>query len=130
MRKFEEGLKEKAHMSKIKQAKTTILNSTKTSSKLMSSKVGAEAQLLLDLFDKKNYSSIPAYKLLRTSGLQQYTRGFIQRGYGINLGKLALISEEEKKKLYDDLKILPGHTVKLDKIISTLAKSSYTLQEA
>ena len=130
MRKFEEGLKEKAHMSKIKQAKTTILNSTKTSSKLMSSKVGAEAQLLLDLFDKKNYSSIPAYKLLRTSGLQQYTRGFIQRGYGINLGKLALISEEEKKKLYDDLKILPGHTVKLDKIISTLAKSSYSLQEA
>lgn len=130
MRKFEEGLKEKAHMSKIKQAKTTILNSTKTSSKLISSKVGAEAQLLLDLFDKKNYNSIPAYKLLRTSGLQQYTRGFIQRGYGINLGKLALISEEEKKKLYDDLKILPGHTVKLDKIISTLAKSSYSLQEA
>ena len=130
MRKFEEGLKEKAHMSKIKQAKTTILNSTKTSSKLISSKVGAEAQLLLDLFDKKNYNSIPAYKLLRTSGLQQYTRGFTQRGYGINLGKLALISEEEKKKLYDDLKILPGHTVKLDKIISTLAKSSYSLQEA
>ena len=93
MKKFEEGLSQKAHISKIRQAKTTILNSTKHSSKLISSKVGAEAQLLLDLYDKKNYSSIPAYKLLRTSGLQQYTRGFIQRGYGINLGKLALISE-------------------------------------
>lgn len=95
---------------------------------MTSSKVGAEAQLLLDLFDKKNYDSIPAYKLLRTAGLQQYTRGFIQRGYGINLGKLALIDEDEKKKLYEDLKILPGHTVKLDKIIATLAKSSYVLR--
>lgn len=83
---------------------------------------------MLDLFDKKNYDSIPAYKLLRTSGLQQYTRGFIQRGYGINLGKLALINEEEKIKLYEDLKILPGHTVKLDNIIEKLAKSSYALQ--
>ena len=127
MKKFEDGLKEKAHMSKIKQAKTTILSSTKGSTKLISSKVGVEAQLLLDLFDKKNYSSIPAYKLLRTEGLQQYTRGFIQRGYGINLGKLALICEEDKRKLYEDLKILPGHTVKLDKIIETLAKSSYNL---
>ena len=128
MRKFEEGLKEKAHMSKIKQAKTTILNSTKHSSKLVSSKVGTEAQLLLDLYDKKNYNSIPAYKLLRTAGLQQYTRGFIQRGYGINLGKLAFIKEKKKKKMYEDLKILPGHTVKLDNIIEKLAKSSYALQ--
>jgi predicted nucleotidyltransferase len=57
--------------------------------------------------------------------LQQYTKGFIQRGYGINLGKLALISDDEKRGLYEELKILPGHTVKLDKIIDTLAKSSY-----
>jgi hypothetical protein len=63
--------------------------------------------------------------LLRTAGLQQYTRGFIQRGYGINLGKLALISDDDKRRLYDELKILPGHTVKLDRIIDTLAKSSY-----
>ena len=117
MRKFEEGLKEKAHLSKIRQAKTTIGSTSRHSSKLNSSKVGAEAQLLLDLYDKKNYDSIPAYKLLRTAGLQQYTRGFIQRGYGINLGKLSMITEDEKKKLYEDLKILPGHTVKLDRII-------------
>ena len=92
MKNFEDRLKEKAHMSKIRQAKTTILSSTRHSSKLTSSKIGAEAQLLLDLYDAKNYNSIPAYKLLRTKGLQQYTRGFIQRGYGINLGKLALIA--------------------------------------
>jgi glycine/serine hydroxymethyltransferase len=30
--------------------------------------------------------------------------------------------------LYEELKILPGHTVKLDRIIDTLAKSSYSLQ--
>lgn len=56
------------------------------------------------------------------SGLQQYTKGFIERGYGINLGKLGLLTESDKKKLYEDLKILPGHTVKLDKLIATLAK--------
>ncbi len=64
---------------------------------------------------------------MRTAGLQQYTRGFIQRGFGINLGRLALIDDEEKKKLYDDLKILPGHTVKLDRIIDSLAKTSYNI---
>lgn len=100
MKKFEDGLKEKAHLSKIRQAKATLSSTGRHSSKIMSSKVGVEAQLLLDLYDQKNYDSIPAYKLLRTAGLQQYTRGFIQRGYGINLGKLALIKEEEKKKLY------------------------------
>jgi len=94
MKKFEEVLKQKVHLTKIVQAKTTLLSSTKTTSKISSSKVGAEAQLLLDLYDKKCFDSIPAYKLLRTAGLQQYTREFIQRGYGINLGKLALISGE------------------------------------
>jgi len=34
------------------------------------------------------------------SGLQQYTKGFIERGYGINLGKLGLLTESDKKKLY------------------------------
>jgi hypothetical protein len=92
MKKFEEVLKQKAHLNKIGQARPSVLSSIKTTSKLISIKVGVEAQILLDLYDKKCYDSIPAYKLLRTAGLQQYTREFIQRGYGINLGKLALIS--------------------------------------
>jgi hypothetical protein len=41
MKKFEEVLKEKAHLSKIRQAKTTILSSIKPQSKMGSSKVGA-----------------------------------------------------------------------------------------
>jgi hypothetical protein len=40
MKKFEEGLKEKVHLSKIRQAKTTLLSSTKTTSKMNSSKIG------------------------------------------------------------------------------------------
>ena len=60
------------------------------------------------------------------SGLQQYTRGFIERGYGVNLGRLAFLTDSDKKKLYEDLKILPGHTVKLDKLILALAKESYS----
>lgn len=50
MKKFEEGLKEKAHLSKIRQAKTTLANSTKSQTKMGNSKIGDEAQLLLDLF--------------------------------------------------------------------------------
>lgn len=79
------------------------------------------------MYDNKSYDSIPAYKLLRTAGLQHYTRGFIERGYGINLGKLSLLSDKDREKLYEDLKVLPGHTVKLDKIINTL--SQYTLDK-
>jgi hypothetical protein len=52
------------------------------------------------LYENKSYESIPAYKLLRTANLQQYTKGFILRGYGINLGKLAFLTEEEKIKLF------------------------------
>lgn len=68
----------------------------KQSNKHSSKKNGEEAQLLLRLYENKSYDSIPAYKLLRTAGLQQYTRGFIERGYGINLGKLALLNEKDK----------------------------------
>ena len=128
MRRFEQDLKDKAHMSKIKHAKTTLASTTKPPSKLNASKIGAEAQLLLELYDKKNYDAIPAYKLLRTAGLQQYTRGFIQRGYGINVGKLANVTGEEKTSLYEDLKIMPGHTIKLNKIIESIVSSSYSMQ--
>ncbi len=93
MKKFEEILKEKAHLSKIKNAKRTIPATSKIStSKMASSKVNDEAQLLLKLYENKSYDSIPAYKLLRTTNLQQYTKGFILRGYGINLGKLAYLT--------------------------------------
>lgn len=123
MKKFEEILKEKAHLNKIKNAKKTVPPTSKVNtSKLGSSKVNDEAQLLLKLYENKSYDSIPAYKLLRTANLQQYTKGFILRGYGINLSKLAFLTEEEKTKLFEDLKVLPGHSVKLEKIIKAIAK--------
>lgn len=126
MKKFEEILKEKAHLNKIKNAKKTVPATVKASTlKLASSKVNDEAQLLLQLYENKSYESIPAYKLLRTANLQQYTKGFILRGYGINLGKLALLTEDEKSKFFEDLKVLPGHTIKLEKIIKAIAKESY-----
>ena len=45
--------------------------------------------------------------------------------YGIKLGILSTLSENDKQKLYEDLKILPGHTFKLDKLINTISKHSY-----
>lgn len=77
------------------------------------------------MYEKKRFDSIPAYKLLRTAGLQQYTRGFIERGYGVKLGILSALSEKDKNKLYEDIKVLPGHAVKLDKLIETISKHSY-----
>lgn len=95
MKKFEEILKEKAHLNKIKNAKRTVPPTAKiTTSKMANSKINDEAQILIRLYDNKSYDSIPAYKLLRTANLQQYTKGFILRGYGINLSKLALLTEE------------------------------------
>jgi hypothetical protein len=38
---------------------------------------------------------------------------------------LSALSENDKQKLYEDLKILPGHTFKLDKLINTISKHSY-----
>ena len=99
MKKFEDEMKEKAHLKKIKNAKKTVPISTRNHGRSTAHK-NEEAQLLLHLYENKNYESIPAYKLLRTSGLQQYTRGFIERGYGINLGKLALLTDHDKNKLY------------------------------
>lgn len=58
----------------------------------MSSIKSDEAQMLLTLYEKKRFDSIPAYKLLRTAGLQQYTKGFIERGYGVKLGILSALS--------------------------------------
>lgn len=112
-------------MQKIRQAKKTIGTSAKFTGRMASSKVGTETRLLLQLFENKSYNSIPAYKLLRTVNLQQYTKGFIVRGYGINLGKLALLSEKSRRDLYEDLKVMPGHAVKLDNIIDSVAKASY-----
>ncbi len=56
MRKFEEILKEKAHLNKIKNAKKTVPVSSKANiSKLSSSKVNDEAPLLLHLYENKSY---------------------------------------------------------------------------
>jgi len=111
-------------LNKIKNAKKTILPTNKNAFKLPSTK-SDEAQLLLHLYERNRFDSIPAYKLLRTAGLQQYTKGFIERGYGVKLGTLSGLSEKDKIKLYEDLKILPGHTVKLDRLIQTISKHSY-----
>jgi hypothetical protein len=78
-------------LNKIKNAKKTVPVPNKNLTRLTSTK-NDEAQVLLNLFEKKRFDSIPAYKLLRTAGLQQYTKGFIERGYGIKLGSLSALN--------------------------------------
>jgi len=51
MKKFEEVLKEKAHLTKIKNAKKTIsASSHRGSARISSSKISEESQLLLALY--------------------------------------------------------------------------------
>jgi hypothetical protein len=38
---------------------------------------------------------------------------------------LALLKDKDKVKLYEDLKVLPGHAVKLDRLIETINKHAY-----
>lgn len=75
-------------------------------------------------------SSIPIYKLLKPMGLQQYTRELIIRGYGVNVGKLAFLSDVDRQKLYEDIKVLPGHTTKLNRIIEYITNQAKELTDS
>lgn len=57
-------------------------------------------------------------------GLQQYTRELIIRGYGVNISKLAMLRDADRQKLYEDMKVLPGHTTKLNKIIEYITNQA------
>ena len=37
-----------------------------------------------------------------------------------------MLGENDKNDLYEELKILPGHTVKLDKLITTISRQNST----
>jgi len=86
--------------------------------------------MVLKLYETNELNSIPIYKLLKSMGLQQYTRELIIRGYGVNISKLALLRDSERQKLFEDIKVLPGHTTKLNKIIEYITNQAHELTES
>ena len=116
MKQFENELRVKAHLKKIQNAKTTFHNKNIQSSHI---KPEDEQQILeiIKLYDANQLNSIPVYKLLKHYNLQQYTREMILRGYGVNINRLAYITDNDRNKMFEDIKMLPGHTLKLMKII-------------
>lgn len=68
--------------------------------------------------EKEDKDSIPLYKLLKMYNLQQYAQHLITRGFGYDLVKFALLTENEIEVLANDIRVLPGHKVKLSCLIA------------
>ena len=119
MKQFESQLQAKAHLKRIHNAKPTL---AQNKSKLPDNRLPSqtELQLILHLYDLGEYQSIPLYKLLKPVGLQQYTRELILRGYGVNISRLTHLTDKDRQKLFEDIKVLPGHTTKFNKILQSL----------
>jgi len=128
MKQFESDMKARAHLRKIKNAKATVaLIGGKYTQQRTSEQ---QDMMVLRLYEANELSCIPIYKLLKPMGLQQYTRELIIRGYGVNISKLALLRDNERQKLFEDIKVLPGHTTKLNKIIEYITNQAQEMTES
>jgi hypothetical protein len=65
-------MKARAHLRRIKNAKTTLLTKNSKSNQHRLSE--PQDLMILKLYEANELSSIPIYKLLKPMGLQQYTR--------------------------------------------------------
>lgn len=54
------------------------------------------------------------FKLLQAFKLQQYAKKMLEFGFGMEVYKLAILTEKEKDKLINDLRPLPGHQFRFD----------------
>ena len=55
----------------------------------------------------------PIFKLLKAFKLQQYARKMIDRGFGHEVSKLALLQFTQRQELVTQLRIMPGHVNKM-----------------
>lgn len=128
MKQFESDMKARAHLRKIKNAKATV--ALKGGKITQQRSTDQQDLMVLKLYEANELNSIPIYKLLKPMGLQQYTRELIIRGYGVNISKLAMLRDADRQKLYEDMKVLPGHTTKLNKIIEYITNQAQEMTES
>ena len=56
---------------------------------------------------------LPIFKLLQAFKLQQYTKTFVDLGYGEDVYKLTMMSQRKKQELFGQIDFLPGHKQRL-----------------
>ncbi|KAM3142118.1 hypothetical protein pb186bvf_005772 [Paramecium bursaria] len=120
MLKWEQQQKAKAHNQKISQAKSQVpKQSSKKSTKMVNDSGYSNTSSIsgYNNREKEDKQSIPLYKLLKLQNLQQYAQELISRGYGYDLVKFSQLQDKEFEFLINDIKVLPGHKVKLQKLI-------------
>ncbi len=71
------------------------------------------------------YEEIPLdqtliFKLLQAFKLQQYAKKLREFGFGMEIYKLAILSEKERDKLIENLRPLPGHGFKFEDMFTFL----------
>jgi hypothetical protein len=72
------------------------------------------------------------FKLLQAFKLQQYAKKMLEFGFGMEVYKLAILTEKEKDKLINDLRPLPGHQFRFDdmfKFIDTVYPRENAVKE-
>ena len=62
---------------------------------------------------RSSLTSLPIYQLLKVFKLQQYTLKLVEKGYGTDVYKLALLTKQGREDLVEQLKTMPGHKAKL-----------------
>jgi hypothetical protein len=106
MKKWEQRNRLKNHRLKISQAKTTL----KPFMKRPSTAVLSREPMRKDV-------EYPLYNVLKMVGLQQYARALIDRGFGDDLGRLEMLRQGELTRLFEDIRIAPGHRIKMLSLI-------------
>lgn len=71
-------------------------------------------------FDEVPLDQTLIFKLLQGFKLQQYAKKMNEFGFGMEIYKLAILSEKEKDKLIEDLRPLPGHSFKFQDMFTFL----------
>ncbi|CAD8211201.1 unnamed protein product [Paramecium octaurelia] len=120
MKQWEKQQNQKLYEKRIQHAKAQVpVSSKKKSTKVNESMNSMNSSISgFTHKEKEDKESIPLYKLLKLYQLQQYAQQLITRGYGYDLIKFAMLSDNQIEYLFNDIKVLPGHKVKLLDLIA------------
>ncbi|CAD8204165.1 unnamed protein product [Paramecium pentaurelia] len=119
MKQWEKQQSQKLYEKRIQHAKAQVPISNKKKSTKVNESINSMNSSIsgFTLKEKEDKESIPLYKMLKIYQLQQYAQQLITRGYGYDLVKFAMLTDNEVEYLSTDIKVLPGHKVKLLKLI-------------
>ncbi|CAD8124829.1 unnamed protein product [Paramecium sonneborni] len=120
MKQWEKQQSQKLYEKRIQHAKAQVPVSNKKKSTKVNESMNSMNSSISGFTnkEKEDKESIPLYKLLKTHQLQQYAQQLISRGYGYDLVKFAMLSDNEVEYLSSDIKVLPGHKVKLLNLVA------------